>query len=147
VRHDRRGYPYWRYFPYFERHPVTGRSEDIWKASCTVPFVHQAALRGHLDPTIPDAAARSFVTNLVRDGALNTTMDPERFTTLSPGHRFATRAAWIGGWLELAPREPEIQQRVRELLIAHRRDCLPHGWMGRPSIARGYAYCLGDGPV
>jgi len=87
------------------------------------------------------------VTNLVRGGALNTRIDPARFTALSPGHKFATRAAWIGGWLELAPREPEILDRVVQLLVAHRSDFLRHGWMGRPSIARGYAYCLGDGPV
>jgi hypothetical protein len=147
LRYDRRGYPFWRYFPYFEPRRLLGGPEDIWKASCTVPFVHQAALRGRLDPRIPDAAARSFVTNLVEGGALNTTIDPARFTALSPGHRFATRAAWVGGWLELAAREPAILDRVVDLLVAHRRDYLPHGWMGRPSIARGYAYCLGDGPA
>ena len=147
LRYDRRGDPFWRYFPYFEPHQLPGRPEEIWKASCTVPFLHQAALRRRLDPTIPDAAARSFVTNLVRGGELNTTIDPARFTALSPGYKFAARAAWIGGWLELAPREPEIFDRVVELLVAHRSDYLPHGWMGRPSIARGYAYCLGDGPV
>jgi hypothetical protein len=147
LRHDRRGNPFWGYFPSFETHRRTGRAEDIWKASCTVPFLHQAALQERLDSSIPDGAARSFATRLVRDGALNLTIDPTRFTSLSPGHPFAARAAWIGGWLELAPREPEIFDRVAELLVAHNRDYLPHGWMGKPSIARGYAYCLGSGPA
>ena len=142
VAYDRRGYPYWRFFPYFERERDDERAELIWKASCTMPFVHHAARRGRIDPAIADSAARSFVVNLVRDGELNRTVDPARFTALMRDDENVERAAFTAAWLELAPREPMIFDRVVELLVAHRNDYFKRGWFGSPSLARGYAYCL-----
>ena len=143
VRYDRRGNPFWRYFPYFEPELQEERAEPIWKASCTVPFVHQAARRGRIDPAIADAAARSFAHDLVRDGELNRTVDPARFDPLRSGDPFASRAGTVAGWLELRSREPEIFDRMVELLVAHRNDYFSRAWFGAPSLARGYAFCLG----
>jgi hypothetical protein len=145
VRRDRAGNPYWRYFPFFEPKGAEDRAEPIWKASATVPFVYQAAERGQLDANLVDAAARSLADRIIRNGELNRTIDPVRFDPLVEDDAHSSRAAWVAAWLELAPLRPRIFDQVLELLVAHRRDYFDGAWFRRPSLARGYAYCLGDG--
>lgn len=142
---DRGGTPYWRYFPYFEPTKRKEKAELIWKACETVPFVYRAGESGYIEKPLVEAVARSFGTHVVRGGDLNRSIDPRTFQPVAADDRWVARVDGIVGWLEFASVQPEVFDRVLDVLTAHRRDYSRGGWFRSGNLARGYAYGLNGG--
>ena len=136
LRYDRRGYPFWRYFPYFEPRQRTGRPEEILEGVMYRPVPSPGRPQKASRPDHPDAAARSFVTNLVRGGALNTNDRPGAVPALSPGHKFRRPGRMDRRLARIGPtglrRLSSIASLNSSLPIAA-TICGTAGWAGRAS--------------
>lgn len=141
------GTVHWQYFPYFsdaDRPNGLEFSEPIWKASQTAPFLYRAYAAGY---PVPDdlvaAIAKTFMTHIVRDDEILRNVSPVGSDVVEADDDRLSNLNGIVTWLEFSPREPEIAERIREVVGA-RPDLFPGGWLSSANSARGYAFFLGN---
>jgi hypothetical protein len=147
VKREPDGSVHWKYFPYFATKELVrpnGRqySEPIWKASQTVPFLIRAAELGYAVPIdLLRAIAKTFTDTVLRDGTILKNLSPFDSNDVD-AKEDSNRLKNIEGivtWLEYEKVQPEIGEKLREL-VAGRRDLFPSGWFSRENLARGYAH-------
>jgi hypothetical protein len=146
VRWEPDGTVSWKYLPYFSNRGAGSNqkeySERLWKASQTVPFLYRAYAAGFDVPaSLIKAITTTFLTYTLHDNQIMRNLTSKHSRPLTRNDPLE-RVSGIVTWLEYSDYDPEIADRIREV-VGVRPDLFPDGWFESANSARGYAFFLG----
>lgn len=133
----------WRLRPKWLSPNDRAAPEYTWKAQIAVQAARLAYRAGMMfDRSDMQAIARSFTELMVNgEGGIQERMDPRRKYEVTEGHREATRAQNITGFLQFAEFLPEVATAVTRI-VERRPDLFPKGWFSSEGAIRGLAWSV-----
>ncbi|MCB1358110.1 MAG: hypothetical protein KDK53_17020 [Maritimibacter sp.] len=157
ARIDNKGFAAWDYHPYFAQSGSANnrrqKSEFIWKASFTVPFVYAANQQGFpVDRTLIDAMTKTIRDHVLANNDYAGNLHPRGSKPFlqrlrNPVSAEGSKALSIVGFLAASVEDPSITDQLRTI-VATRRDIFPSGWLRpaerKPSVKGplGYAFMM-----
>jgi hypothetical protein len=141
----------WNYYPKQANVETEEKSEPMWKAQITAPFVLYAYEAGiAFQKKDIEKIINTIRKNIIIEDEINQYISSEEVDILSKedlkDKKTASRVCTITGFMAFGKYEPSLNKEIAEI-ITKRPDIFREEWLESPYMARGYAYLLEETDV